>query len=76
MNMKEHADLIASTIRTIVPMVVALVAGAGARRLGLDATYLEELLFAGYFVGVRLLEERWPAAGWALGLAARPHYTA
>jgi hypothetical protein len=73
---KEHADLIASVVRTLVPMLVAIAAGALARATGLDLAHVEEAVFTVYFVGVRLLEERWPAAGWALGLAARPHYTA
>lgn len=74
--MKTHGDLIASIIRTLVPMAVAVIAGAVARTTGLELSHVEETVFAVYFVGVRLLEERWPAAGWALGLAARPHYAA
>lgn len=74
--MKQNADLIASIIRTVVPMLVGVLAGILARRTGLNVSHIEETVFAVYFVGVRLLEERWPAAGWALGLAARPHYAA
>lgn len=75
----ENRDLLASLIRTIVPVIVgALIAAAARAGLDLDADQLagllEALVVGGYYTLVRAAETRWPALGWFLGLPAQPHY--
>lgn len=75
----------ASIIRTVVPLIVALLVGWAARiGLHLDSNALAILVTAVigfvYYTAARLLEQRWPAAGRLLlsaGLVkAQPVYAA
>lgn len=72
--------LVASVIRTLVPAAVAQIA-TWALLLNITlppavqtslSTFLGFALTAVYFVGVRVLEQQWPAFGILLGLAASP----
>jgi len=70
-------DLLISVRRTLVPMVVGLVAGSF---LGpyVDPEGLEKvvtgLVTAVYYVGLRLIESRLPGAGVLLGARKQPVY--
>jgi uncharacterized membrane protein YfcA len=72
-------DLLVSIRRTLVPMIVGLVAGSF---LGpyVDPDSLEKvvtgLVTAVYYVGLRLLEGRNPAFGVLLGAKKQPTYVA
>lgn len=72
--------LVASVIRTLVPVIVGQVASwlllahvvlPTAALTGLSA-FVGGLLTAIYYVGVRVLEQQWPALGILLGLTASP----
>lgn len=69
-------DLIVSMIRTWVPVLV----GWLVTTLGLDvdsastAAALVAALSAGYYLVVRVVEQRWAPAGWLLGRKAPPTY--
>ncbi|WP_427130285.1 hypothetical protein [Pseudarthrobacter sp. S9] len=72
--------LVASVIRTVVPVVVGQVTSwlllanvtlPGSAADGLS-TFLGGLFTAIYYVGVRVLEQQWPQAGVLLGLTASP----
>jgi hypothetical protein len=72
--------MLASLIRTIVPLLVAwagplLTAWAGwtPDQVSRVATLL---VAGGYYLAVRLLEQYVPQAGWLLGLARQPEYRA
>jgi hypothetical protein len=72
--------LVASVIRTIVPVIVGQVAAWLLLinvKLPEDAitglsTFLGAALSAIYYVGVRVLEQQWPKAGVLLGLTVSP----
>lgn len=75
----KNRDLLASLIRTIVPVIVgAIIAGLARAGLDLDPDQLtgvlEALVVGGYYTLVRALEARWPALGWFLGLPTQPTY--
>jgi hypothetical protein len=72
--------LVASVIRTLVPVAVGQVASwflllhltlSPASQSGL-ATFLGGALTAVYYVGVRVLEQQWPVFGVLLGLTKSP----
>lgn len=68
-----------SILRTIVPVIVALLVRWGVRDwLGVDdatLTGVVTVLVTGvYYVAVRVAEKYLPAAGWALGYPAAPTY--
>lgn len=66
--------MLPSILRTVVPMVVALILGQAARiGLGLDegavTTIVTAVIGFAYYGVIRLLEERFPALGrWLLAL--------
>ena len=68
-----------SIIRSVSSIAVAGVVYVLAR-LGLGAfsgtaaAYVPLLVAAAYAAGVRLLEKKWPAAGWLLGVPGQPQY--
>ena len=75
----------ASIVRTVVPLVVALILGQAARiGLNLDegavTSIVTAVIGAAYYGLARLIEEQWPAAGrvlLALGLTGKaPEYRA
>ena len=75
-------DLGPAVMRTVVPLVVSLVAGLLARA-GLEfddslrqsvVSLVSLVVGAGYYVIVRELERRWPRAGWLLGSPRAPYY--
>jgi hypothetical protein len=72
--------LVASVIRTLVPVIVGQVASwlllahvvlPVAALTGLTA-FVGGLLTAIYYVGVRVLEQQWPSLGILLGLPSSP----
>jgi hypothetical protein len=75
-------DFGASLVRTYVPIGVGVVLGwLTAHGLGLsgaEATSVTAALTGGiaalYWLGIRLLEAKWPALGIFLGKAAQPVY--
>lgn len=72
--------LVASVIRTLIPVIVGqvaswlLLANITIPTTALDGlgTFLGGILTAVYYVGVRVLEQQWPKAGILLGLTASP----
>lgn len=72
--------LVASVIRTLVPVIVGQVAAwlllinVTLPSTALDglSSFLGAALTAIYYVGVRVLEQQWPWAGVLLGLTASP----
>jgi hypothetical protein len=72
--------LVASVIRTLVPVIVGQVAAwlllinvkLPADALDGLSSFLGAALTAIYYVGVRVLEQQWPQAGVLLGLTASP----
>lgn len=70
------SDLVVSGIRTLVPLAVAwLVTTVGLDIDTAQATAnLIGLLTVVWYGVARLLEQRWPAAGWLLGRPATPTY--
>lgn len=67
-------------IRTIVPTIVGLILAQLARAgLNIDSEALETILnglfISGYYVLIRLIGERFPAAEWLLGSPSKPVYT-
>ncbi len=70
--------LIPSAVRTLVPVVVALLVRIGFSETSLDNLWLERVLTLvvtmGYYVAVRVLERHWEKVGWLLGYAAQPVY--
>lgn len=76
------SDLVVSQIRTYTPAVAGALIGWGVS-LGLPVsagmkdglTAILIPVFAGaWYLGVRLLEKRYPWAGWLLGLPRTPTY--
>lgn len=69
-----------SLVRTAVPLLVTLLGPYAAQWLGWDSVQLEQalgvVLAAAYYLLVRLLERRWPAAGVLLGVPRAPVYAA
>lgn len=72
--------LVASVIRTLIPVAVGQVASwlllinvvlPQAAQTGLS-TFLGGLLTAIYYVAIRVLEQQWPAFGVLLGLPSSP----
>lgn len=72
------SDPLISTVRTIVPVLVAAIL-AGPVGPYLDPQLTERavvvVLALGYYTGARFLERRWPSAGWLLAFPAEPRYT-
>lgn len=72
--------LIASIIRTAVPIVIGTLLSLLARvgfNLDLEGqaeltTWLTSLFIGGYYIVVRLIEQKVPQVGWLLGLAKSP----
>lgn len=65
--------------RTLVPAIVAVIIGAGARaglNLPADALVgiLEAIIFGVYYTAIALVERKVPAAGILLGAIGRPIY--
>lgn len=77
--MKDYVD---SLIRTYVPLIVGPAIVWLSTTLGTDLSELEQpaiLVLSGvagavWYAGVRLLERRWPSAGWLLGKPGAPRY--
>lgn len=76
-------DILIALVRTLIPAVVGAVATYfAAQGIEIDAEAVEQALEAGlvpiigglYYVVVRALEERWPWAGYLLGVASKPSY--
>lgn len=76
------SDVVTSTIRTIVPYLVGLLATWLASR-GVDVSEATEASLAGaftfvvgsiYYVAVRWLESKYPKVGWLLGSPKKPSY--
>lgn len=71
------ADLMPSLIRTLVPIVV----GPLVARFGLDVNDPDNLALVSavisylFYVLVRLVETRYPAFGYLLGIAKQPAYS-
>ena len=69
-------SIIRSVSSIVVAAVVYLLARVGLGAFsGTAAAYVPLLVAAGYAAGVRLLEKKWPAAGWLLGVPGAPAYT-
>ena len=76
-------DFVTSLIRTYVPTAVGIFV-AYLTAAGVDLEAGTELALSGgivavvtgvWYFGVRLLENRWPAFGYLLGVAKAPAYT-
>jgi hypothetical protein len=72
-------SLLPSLIRTVVPLLVGILitwaAKAGLNLAEGDVTaLLTALITAVYYATVRLIEQKFPAAGWLLGYPAAPTY--
>jgi uncharacterized membrane protein (DUF441 family) len=72
-------DQAVSLIRTIVPVVVgSFITWLAGRGVDIDgaavAPIVTTLVVAGYYAAVRAAEQRWPHAGWLLGVARPPSY--
>lgn len=67
-----------SISRTLVPLVYVLLLKAGAAKLGIDDAATQALaaliVTGGIYVTVRVVEQRWPAAGVLLGWPKSPSY--
>jgi len=83
--MPNVSDLVASLVRTYVPMLVGLVAAYLDRRFGIvldeDTTTAASLALAGvvgaaYYTLARLVERRYPKVGLLLGVPKAPMYPA
>lgn len=78
-NLTEKTDVLLSIRRTVVPLVVGWLI-AQAARAGFDlpaedlAGVVEAVVTSGYYIVVRLIEARFPAAGILLGAARQPLY--
>lgn len=74
--------MVPSLIRTYVPIAVgAVLAWLASRGVNVDdgaaqglVAFLTALLSALYYAVARLLESRWPQAGWLLGSPKQPTY--
>lgn len=69
-----------SIIRTVVPIIVgSIIAWLAARGVKVDeATILpavDAIAAATYYAIIRLIEDKWPKAGWLLGSPGAPSYT-
>jgi len=72
-------DVSASIIRTLTPLIVGLIMSVvGSEVADIDPSTLTAcvttVLTAAYYILVRLLEKRWPKAGFLLLLPIRPRY--
>lgn len=73
------SDVLVSAVRTLVPVIVGLVAGALVSA-GIDVdegaltTVVDGVLIGAYYLVVRFLEQRVPAFGWLLGVPRAPVY--
>lgn len=81
-NVEFDSGLGPAVVRTVVPLLVSVIA-SGFARAGLDiddatrsalVSLVSLLVGAGYYVLVRELERRWPRAGWLLGSPHAPVY--
>jgi hypothetical protein len=78
----QQNNLVTSIIRTLVTIILPpLVAWLAARGINLSDETLAQISVyavvaaqAGYYIVVRLLETKYPAFGWLLGLAKQPGY--
>ncbi len=74
------SDTIVSNIRTYVPIGVGMAATWAAKELGAEidteaaAGVAVGLATGAYYTAARLLEKRWPKAGWLLGRPGAPTY--
>ena len=76
---EETKDLGRSVVRTIVPyLTVWVVAKLAEYGINADSTevsgQLTIVLGSVWYAVVRFAEERWPKAGYLLGIAAKPEY--
>jgi hypothetical protein len=71
--------MLTSVIRTYAPqaaaLIIALLVSAGLD-VDVEATtaLIVSAIFAAYYAVARLIEHRWPAAGWLLGRPGEPTY--
>lgn len=79
-----NSNYVSSLIRTWVPVVVGSIVTLAAKRYNVvidDGTQAAAItMFTGlatavYYAGARLLELKFPQAGWLLGLAKAPGYS-
>lgn len=68
-----------SIIRTVVPIIVgSVIAWLAARGVKVDeATILpavDAIVAAAYYAVIRMVEDKWPKAGWLLGSPGAPSY--
>ena len=77
-------DFITSQIRTAVPVAIGASATYLAAHLGVVidentktgvVTFVTATATGAYYLGARLLEHKFPKAGWLLGRPAAPTYT-
>jgi len=69
-------SIIRSVSSIAVAAVVYLLARVGLGAFsGAAAAYVPLLVAAAYATGARLLEKKFPAAGWLLGVPGAPAYT-
>lgn len=72
------SNIIPSVVRTIVPIIVTAIGPWVLTYLGIDseqlATILSPVLAGAGYLAVRLLEKRWPRAGWLLLWPSAPEY--
>lgn len=75
------SNFLVSLIRTYVPVVIGAIVAWVCRKMGWVtpdtsalATAFTGLVIGAYYAGARLLEKKWPAAGWLLGAPKQPEY--
>lgn len=76
-------DFVTSLIRTYVPIIVgAVVSYLATKGLAIDesaaaglAAFLTAVVSGGYYLAVRLLEQKFPQVGILLGSTKKPEYT-
>jgi len=72
-------DFGAAIVRTVVPFIAAWIVAKGAE-FGLDVdsgqvtAAATTVLGSAWYVVARVLEQRWPNAGFLLGSRKQPHY--
>ena len=79
MSKRPMSTLLASLIRTVVPVVVGLIL-SGLAQLGIEidpgplTQTIDAVFIGGYYVLIRWAESRFDWVGWFLGLPSPPDY--